>query len=403
MEIHDGKLYWPNTVLSFEPKEVTPSEIYDAIIVGGGMSGCLTAYALAKEGLQVAILEKRAFGEGSTSANTGLLQYENDIMLCELIDKIGEKAAISFYKSCDMAMSDLESLTAQLPDGADFIRRPSICYASTEEDIAKIQREYKTLQKNGFDCDYWNEDEIGSKMPFKKPAALLTYHDAEVNPLKLVFGVLRKIEDLGGHLLPFTSVLNVEENGELLSVKTSDGVFSTKHIVYTTGYEPTPVGKRKGAILNRSYVIVTKPIKDLTSWYKKALIWETKRPYLYLRTTIDGSIIVGGLDEENPNSDISDELLKKQSQKLLEEAQKLFPTLPLEIEYSYVATFGESKDDLPFVGEHPTNKHQYYLLGYGGNGTVYSMIGSKVIRDLILHKSSSKTKTIQVNRKYGIS
>ena len=34
----------------------------DAIIVGGGIVGCLTAYLLAREGLKVTLLEKDAVG-----------------------------------------------------------------------------------------------------------------------------------------------------------------------------------------------------------------------------------------------------------------------------------------------------------------------------------------------------
>ena len=86
-------------------------------------------------------------GTGSTSANTGLLQYSNDIMLHELIEQIGEKDAVRFYQLCYDAMEDLEKVANSLSNESDFIRRPSICYASDEKDIEKIKMEYYYSEK----------------------------------------------------------------------------------------------------------------------------------------------------------------------------------------------------------------------------------------------------------------
>ncbi len=64
------------------------------------------------------------------------------------------------------------------------------------------------------------------------------------------------------------------------------------------GYEGLEFKKEKNATLISSYAIVTNPVEDLSSWYKRTLIWETARPYIYMRTTADNRIIIGGLDED---------------------------------------------------------------------------------------------------------
>ena len=258
-------------------------DLYDVVIVGAGMSGALTALALVEAGLSVAILDKRDMGSGSTSANTGLLQYSNDIMLHELIEQIGEQEAVRFYKLCYEAVDEIEKIVNRLHIDAEFIRRPSICYASDEKDVDKIKAEYATLKKYGFPCDYFEQNDIEEKFPFSKLGALATFSDAEVNPLKFVQGLLEKVESMGAHLFPYVEVQDVFYEDDHLEIRTSGQTFHAKHIIYTTGYETTPVGKRIGADINRSYVFVSNPIKDLSDWYKKALIWETKRPYLYIR------------------------------------------------------------------------------------------------------------------------
>ncbi|SDO00365.1 Glycine/D-amino acid oxidase [Psychrobacillus sp. OK028] len=404
MKIHNGSLYWPTTTKQFTPKTTYEKlDIYDVVIVGSGMSGSLTALALAESGLKIAILDKREIATGSSSANTGLLQYSNDIMLHELIGQIGEKDAVRFYQLCYESMDYLENIARGLPFEVDFIRRPSICFASDENDVEKIKAEYDTLKKYGFPCDYWGRNEMAEKMPFSKHGALVTFGDAEINPLKFVHGILTKLEALGVHLFPYTEVLDVFENNDSLEIRTSGQSFYAKQITYTTGYETTPVGKRIGADINRSYAFVSNPIPSFSDWYEQALIWETKRPYLYIRSTVDGRLIVGGLDEDKPEAPESDEIIQQRAENLLQQAKELFPAYDIQIDYAYAASFGESIDNIPFIGEHPTKKNHFYLLGYGGNGTVYSMLGSQILKDLIFGNRNEDAELVGLERKYGIA
>ncbi|WP_413306364.1 FAD-dependent oxidoreductase [Bacillus sp. 1P10SD] len=101
MNLHNGELFWETTEekeLNFPRRDI--DDYYDVIIIGGGMSGALCAYTLEREGLKIVVVDKGKMGEGSTLANTGLLQFSNDIMLHELIEQIGEENAVLFYKKC---------------------------------------------------------------------------------------------------------------------------------------------------------------------------------------------------------------------------------------------------------------------------------------------------------------
>ncbi|EIT87069.1 FAD dependent oxidoreductase [Fictibacillus macauensis ZFHKF-1] len=402
MKLHNGSLYWPTTLdtpVATNTAKIAPH--YDVIVVGGGMSGALTAYTLAKEGMTVAVIDKRAMAHGSSSANTGLLQYANDIMLHELIAQIGEQDAVNFYRECQQAVQQLHDVARTLPIDPHFIMRKSICYASDDSHVAKVQKEYETLRQYGFAADYWDANDVAKHMPFTKPAALVTYGDAEVNPYRFVHGIFYKLAQEGVHLFEGVEALQTESSSQGVELTTSIGSFYASSVVYATGYDSNPMQSYVGSDINRSYAIATAPIADLSQWEDRAMIWETKRPYFYMRTTVDHRIIAGGLDEDSPEAPHDEAWIADRGKRIVEELQRLFPSLSLTIDYAWGASFGESVDNLPFIGRHPDKPHLYYLFGYGGNGTVYSMIGATLLRDELLGQPRHDLACIDLNRNYA--
>ena len=71
----------------------------DVAVVGGGVSGALIANELAAHGFEVAVLEQRDIGWGSTAASTALLQYEIDTHLTDLARMVGEDDAVRAYRT----------------------------------------------------------------------------------------------------------------------------------------------------------------------------------------------------------------------------------------------------------------------------------------------------------------
>ncbi|WP_445489323.1 NAD(P)/FAD-dependent oxidoreductase [Niallia sp. 03133] len=384
LDLYKGSLYWPSTISKTPDYPPLTQEITcDVLIIGGGMSGALCSYLLSEESLDIVLVDKRKIGQGSTSANTGLLQYSNDKMLHEFAESIGEEKAARFYQVCFEAMENLKSVASSLQNDVQFITRKSLYYASDKKDAVKLKKEYCMLKKHGLHAEFLEENEIEEIYGFKKPAAIHTHGDAEVNPQKFVLELMKEASARNVKIFEHTEVEKAGFDDGYWKFSSQKGTIKAKKVIYSTGYEGNSFAKKEGGELNRTYAIATSPLSAYPRWKDQCLIWETKRPYFYMRTTCDGRIIAGGLDEEAVEAPSNPAIMKKYGENLLHKIIEHFPDYDIEVDYVYGATFGESSDGLPFIGEHPDKKNLYYCLGYGGNGTVYSMFGATLLKDLI--------------------
>ena len=110
------------------------------------------------------------------------------------------------------------------------------------------------------------------------------------------------------------------------------------------------------------------------------MIWEASDPYLYCRTTPDGRAIIGGEDEDFVDERARNALLPEKARTLAEKAAKLFPRLDTRPALAWTGTFGGSETGLPTIGRIPGHPACWAVLGYGGNGTVFSRLAAEIVR-----------------------
>lgn len=385
LDLYSGNLYWPTTVNRTQDYPPLEDDINcDVLIIGGGSSGAQCAYYLSQFDIDVVVVDKRDVGTGSTSTNTALIQYSGDKMFFELINTFGEDRATRHLKLCEQAINDIESVAKELPVDCHFTRRDSLYFASTNEDVQKLDQEYALLKKHGFDVLYLDQEQVSKHYPFKTPAAIYSKNDGELNPLAFTYGLLEKAVSNGVRVFSHTTIKNKKfEKGQATFYTNGHHAIIAKHVIIAAGYEGLEFKKEKNADITSSYAIVTNPVEDF--WYNRTLLWETARPYFYARTTHDNRIIFGGLDESTEFVDRRDSMLLHKRDQLVMEFNKLFPDIQIEPEYYLGAFYGGTHDGMPIIGMYDEYPQCYFLYGYGDNGTVYNMALAKIIRDIIVN------------------
>jgi glycine/D-amino acid oxidase-like deaminating enzyme len=371
----------------------------DVAVIGGGLCGAMVAHHLSQAGLHTVVVDKREIGLGSTAASTALVLCEVDMHLSDLIQLRGESEAVRSYRACLRSVSEVERIARSL--GCPFESKDSLYLASRERDVAVLEKEYNVRRAFGFDVDFLKADEISRDFSFRRPAALFTRGEGEVDPFMFARSLVNS-EIAGGRLEVFdrTEVLFYEPvpGGVLLLTDRGFRIRAEK-AVFATGYETARFLPRKVVKLKSSFAIATEPIPDFTGWGRRqCLVWETRRPYLYLRTTTDGRIIAGGEDEDFVNPAKRDRLVSPKAGRILSKLRTMFPKMDIEAAYAWAGTFGETEDSLPCIGELQEFPNAYFALCYGANGTNFAVLAAGIIRDLCLGKSSPDEELFRFGR-----
>ncbi len=389
MDLLSPRPFWPirdGLPATFPP--LVENTDCDVAIVGGGISGALLAVTLVDAGCKVVLLDRREVAHGSTAGNTGLMLYEIDVMLHRLIRLLGREPAERAYRRCQRAIGELRRKARRARVDCGFVAKTSLYVATTPRHVPRLRKEFEARCAAGFEAEWWSRGRIASESTLPHAAAIASPGAAQLDAYRLAYGLLVAAQHDGASIHDRTTVTGWKFRRTGVELATSRGKrVRARHLVVATGYEAEAFLPRRYGELHSTFALVSEPVVGgaFAGWPgDDALVWDTGDPYLYLRTTSDGRVMVGGGDEPFRDPRARDRLLGKKAAMLERRCRKFFPKIPLEVATAWAGTFGVTDDGLPYIGQHPGVPHTWFALGFGGNGTTFSVIAAEIIRDGIL-------------------
>lgn len=400
MDLRSGLPYWRMINRSHVCYPVLDADLTcEIVIVGGGITGALAAYRLSQEGLDIVLLDKRDIGSGSTAACTGLLQYEIDVDLSDLIDTVGQEPAVRSYRLGREAIDTVRDLTSSLGDDFGFEDRMSLYLASKKSHVRKLRKEFEARKRFGFDVEYLEEPALRERFSLNAPAAIVSRPAAQVDPLRLTQQLVAAAADRGVRVYEQTSVMRIEWSTDSVILITQNGQrVHAKRVLFAAGYESLDYLDQKVGCLYSTFALASAPLQDFNALTSHCLIWETARPYFYFRNTADDRVIIGGLDTAFSSDHANLGMIPNQTKKLEQRFGHLFPGKALNVCAAWAGVFGDTEDGLAYIGESTNHPQAYFASGYGGNGITFSVMASQIIADLYLGRRNADAEIFRFNR-----
>ena len=210
-------------------KGTQPSnELYDLVVIGGGVMGLFTAWTAAQHGSRVAVLERGRLGDPATASYGRTRSYRRDYL-----DAVYARLADEAIRLWD----EFETAT-----GSDVLVRcgcMNIAKATVTPDLGATYstRSTDVMTRIGMPVERSTAEDVTAKYPF------LVADLADLDPvgglvnLPAVTGALRSgLAGTGTPVYEDTTVSGISRDGERLRISSSAGTFVTASLVITAGH-----------------------------------------------------------------------------------------------------------------------------------------------------------------------
>jgi len=357
-----------------------PGDVYDVLVVGGGITGLTTAVLLQERGQRVLLAEAASIGYGTTGATTAHLNRYLDADYAYIEKDFGKEAAQQMYRGAEEAIHTVEKLSQRYSIACDFARKTGYVLALDEEQEKELTDTVEAARRAGLAVEW--TDEAPVPIPFRKAARF--DGEAQFHPTKYITGLAKALEAGGGIILQGCSVKEPSKNDEHLEAESTRGTLKARHIVWATHI---PLGINILHFRNapyRSYAVAAELENDAA--YPDALVYDNADPYNYYRThEADGKryLIAGGFDHKTGAEENTEAVFTA----LEAHARRTFPVR--EIAYRWSSQYYEPVDGLPYIGHKPGGADgEWCATGFSGNGMTLGTLAATVISDLILTGAS---------------
>jgi glycine/D-amino acid oxidase-like deaminating enzyme len=380
---------WKDHRLPSYPKLDADMET-DVVIIGGGLAGLLTAYALLRERQRVIVLEAGRIGGGATGLTTAFLTQVIDTDFIDLLSMYGAKNTKLIWQSHGQAIDLIERIVKQEQIDCEFKRCSNYSYAEEDKSFSYLEEEYAVMKKLNFEgIALMKKVDLG----FVHHGYIEVKHQAKFHPTKFLAGIAEKITELGGQIFELTEATDVKGKGPV-RVSTKIGKRVRAQYAITATYDP--LNNPKETFMKKGmYVSYVFELKATSGVYKEGIYEDTQNPYHYFRVDrMNGHdrIIVGG--EDNRQEVAFRE--QKNFNALAKYVKQVFGDHEYEIVRKWRGPILEPSDGLALIGQF--KPAQLIAAAFSGNGMTYSAIAAMICKDIITGKKNSWSKLYDPTR-----
>jgi glycine/D-amino acid oxidase-like deaminating enzyme len=356
----------------------------EVAIVGGGMTGAMIAALFAEAKVGVTVIEAARAGLGSTAASTALLLQEPDYDLTALSKKYGAARARRIWRISHATTREFIATIHRLRIRCRLQLKDSIYYTLSDDRARALRREWQRRHTAGFDGKWLDPAALYRATGINGAAAIRTRGNALLNPLLACRGLLGTAVSMGAQVFEHSNVNRIRRMGEGVRLYTTRGTVDALQVIIATGYATKYFRPLAGRFkMRHTYVLATEPIRRRTRrrlGLGDVMLWDTERPYHYVRWTDDRRLLVGGEDrpiKPGANRGLQFASATRELREYFAERYAAWPEVA--IDRAWEGLFAMTPDGLPYIGSHRRYPGHAFALGYGGNGMTFAALAARIL------------------------
>ena len=357
------------------------------VIVGGGLTGCLTAYAFAAAGIKVALLEADRIGRGGTASAAGLIADEPGVAFIDVEKALGLRSARRAWQAWRRAALDFAALLRRLDVKCQLDPKAAITVAVTPEQMLQLKRDQKERLAAGLDAPLLNARVVNAELALKMFAprgGLRSRDHATLDPYRACLGVASAAVERGAQLFERSAVKRIKFSRKSVTVETAGGTVRADQVIVATGM-PTPLIKAlaRHFWFRSTYLALTErvPAKTRQHLGKPSIVLrDSAQPPHLIRWVDDEQLLVMGADLESPPDRQRNKIVVQRTGQLMYELSTFYPDISgLLPEYGWDCVYARSGDGLPYIGPHRNFPRHLFAFGDASHSVTGAYLASRIL------------------------
>ena len=357
----------------------------DVVVVGGGLTGCLTAYAFAAAGVDVVLLEADRIGRGRTADGAGWISAAPDVEFLALEKAVGVRGARHAYQAWRRAALDCASLLRRLKIRCDLDPRVTLTVAQTADEVARLAREHKARRHAGLDAALLNGRAASSEAALRATGALRIRDGATLDPYRACLGVAAGAAGRGALLCERSMVRRITFTRTFADVITGAGTIRTGAVVIATGMPTAQLCRSliRHFWFRAAFLALTDPVPSKIRRIigaRGTIVRDTADPPHLVRWVDDERLLVSGAETAAEPPRLRERSLVQRTGQLMYELSTMYPDISgIQPAYGWNTTHARTDDGLPYFGPHRNFPHHLFAFGGDSRSVTGSYLASRVL------------------------
>jgi len=376
-----GSLWIENTKNDMKFPKLEKDIKTEVCVIGAGLLGLTTAYYLAKNNIEVTVLEAEdGIGIKVSGNTTGKITSQHGLFYDHLIKDFGEEFAQKYLDSNENAITNIKNIIDECNIECDFSWQDNYVYTTLQDEVQQIKDEVKAVKSLGLDAEFVTKTDL----PFTIQGAIKFPNQAQFDARKYMLGLAKEIKNKNGKIFTNTRVLDVTKDGKDYVLITKDANIRAKKVVMATHY---PFIDAPGFYFLKMYQSTSYGLAvDTKTDLFDGMYINVKDPIYSFRTAMHNGkkvLVVVGADHKTGEAIENDNryaLLEKKVKELYPQSEILFRWNTEDcIGLDKIAYIGEFSNIMPNV---------YIGTGFKKWGITTSNVAANIIVDKILGKNN---------------
>jgi glycine/D-amino acid oxidase-like deaminating enzyme len=353
-------------------------------IVGGGLTGCASAYTFATAGVPVVLVEADRIGQADgTSGGLGLLRQELDVDFHQVASIYGLRAARALWQGARRAALDFAAALRRLGIGAEPEIVDSITFSRRREDERRLRRELQSRKEAGVEAAWLNAAALRRETAIDGVGGIKAHGNGQIDPYRACLGFARASAARGALIFERTKALRVRARRKSVEIRTTGGMISAETVVLATGYPTDDLRALRRHVRKRhSYVVLTDSMPAAMRrevGKRSAMLRDTEEPAHSLRWMKEDRILFGGGDQPEVKERARAKALVQRSNQLMYELSLIYPAISgIQPTHTWDTSVIQSVDGLPYLGPHRNFPRHLFAYGLGRDGLAFSWLAARI-------------------------